>query len=104
MGKKRQKVRWSVVNGLDWNAREDEEEQQQQQQAAVVPEAAVHHQHQQQKEASRRPSSQAWVNNNIAPRFERKAAVEAELSRNCVYYDGELCEAEELPNGFTKIR
>jgi hypothetical protein len=34
------------------------------------------------------------------PRFERKAAAE----QKHIYYEGEYCEAEELPNGFTKIR
>ena len=33
-------------------------------------------------------------------RFERKAAAE----QKHIYYEGEYCEAEELPNGFTKIR
>ena len=42
-----------------------------------------------------------WVS-SVAPRFERKAAAEAEQRQ--VYYEGEICEAEELPNGFTKIR
>ena len=42
----------------------------------------------------------------MAPRFEKKV-VPAE-TEDCqpkhIYYDGELCEAETLPNGFTKIR
>jgi hypothetical protein len=38
----------------------------------------------------------------LAPRFERKAAAEAEKQH--FYYEGEFCEAEDLPNGFTKIR
>jgi hypothetical protein len=39
---------------------------------------------------------------SLAPRFERKAAAEAEQKH--IYYEGEFCEAEDLPNGFTKIR
>jgi hypothetical protein len=39
---------------------------------------------------------------SLAPRFERKAAAEAEKKQ--FYYQGEFCEAEDLPNGFTKIR
>ena len=39
---------------------------------------------------------------SLAPRFERKAAAEAEKKH--FYYEGEFCEAEDLPNGFTKIR
>ena len=34
-------------------------------------------------------------------RFERKAAA---AEQKHIYYEGEYCEAEELPNGFTKIR
>merc|ERR1712106_553713 len=33
-------------------------------------------------------------------RFERKAAAEQKQ----IYYEGEFCEAEDMPNGFTKIR
>ena len=48
-----------------------------------------------------RSSAQGWTS-SLAPRFERKAAAEAEQKH--VYYEGEFCEAEDLPNGFTKIR
>ena len=47
---------------------------------------------------TRRSSSQGWTS-SIAPRFERKAAEQKHF-----YYEGEICEAEDLPNGFTKIR
>ena len=49
----------------------------------------------------------------MAPRFERRmeagggAAGQEETSKGetkHIFYDGELCEAETLPNGFTKIR
>ena len=47
----------------------------------------------------------------VAPRFERRVTeagantgeqVAGETKH--IFYDGELCEAETLPNGFTKIR
>jgi hypothetical protein len=50
---------------------------------------------------TRRSSAQGWTS-SLAPRFERKAAAEAEKKH--IYYEGEICEAEDLPNGFTKIR
>ena len=50
---------------------------------------------------TRRSSAQGWTS-SLAPRFERKAAAEAEQKH--IYYEGEICEAEDLPNGFTKIR
>ena len=49
-------------------------------------------------EGSRRSSAPSWTS-SVAPRFERKAA-----EQKHIYYDGEICEAEDLPNGFTKIR
>lgn len=59
---------------------------------------------------SRRTSGQGW-SSAVAPRFERRVIpVETGESgagagdTKHVYYDGELCEAETLPNGFTKIR
>ena len=50
---------------------------------------------------TKRSSAQAWTS-SLAPRLERKAAAEAEQKH--IYYEGEFCEAEDLPNGFTKIR
>ena len=50
---------------------------------------------------TRRSSAEGWTS-SLAPRFERKAAAEAEQKH--IYYEGEFCEAEDLPNGFTKIR
>jgi hypothetical protein len=47
---------------------------------------------------TRRSSAQG----SLAPRFERKAASKAEQKH--IYYEGEICEAEDLPNGFTKKR
>ena len=51
-------------------------------------------------------------NTSLGPRFERRLLPGSDISAPCnagsetkhVYYDGELCEAETLPNGFTKIR
>ena len=58
----------------------------------------------------------------MAPRFEKKVVPTAtppppppppaclntpdcgDSQPKHIYYDGELCEAETLPNGFTKIR
>ena len=48
---------------------------------------------------TRRSSAQSWTS-SVAPRFERKAAAE----QKHIYYEGEFCETEDLPNGFTKIR
>ena len=59
--------------------------------------------------ASRRTSGQGW-SGAVAPRFERRmeaGAGQEETSKGetkHIFYDGELCEAETLPNGFTKIR
>ena len=50
---------------------------------------------------TRRSSAAGWTS-SLAPRFERKAAAEAEL--NHIYYEGGFRKAEDLPNGFTKIR
>lgn len=47
-----------------------------------------------------------WINSPMPPRFERKAAA-AEFSHggaSTIIYNGEVCETEDLPNGFTKIR
>ena len=50
---------------------------------------------------TRRSSAQGWTS-SLAPRFERKAVAKAEQKH--IYYEGELCVAEDLLNGFTKIR
>ena len=50
---------------------------------------------------TRRSSAQGWTS-SLAPRFERKAATEAKHKQ--IFYEGDICEAEDLPNGFTKIR
>ena len=50
---------------------------------------------------ARRSSGAGWTS-SLAPRFERSAAAEAEQKH--IYYEGEFCQAEDLPNGFTKIR
>ena len=60
--------------------------------------------------ASRRTSGQGW-SGAVAPRFERRMEAgggagqeERTGETKHIFYDGELCEAETLPNGFTKIR
>ena len=47
----------------------------------------------------RRSVAQGWTS-SLAPRFEKKAAAE----KKQFYYEGEICESEDLPDGFTKIR
>ena len=49
---------------------------------------------------TRKPLQGTADNNKLAPRFERKTATKQEH----FLYDGEDCESEELPDGFTKIR
>jgi len=104
MGKKRQKVNWVTVDGLHWTGTEE---------ADTPDSASPQVQAKGGKErgaGSRRTSGQGW-SSNLAPRFEKKvvpaslSSPEAEDSQpKHIYYDGELCEAETLPNGFTKIR
>ena len=61
---------------------------------------------------ARRSSGQGW-NSAVGPRFEKRPAPAPTNGADTfgdssepkhIYYDGELCEAETLPNGFTKIR
>ena len=71
----------------------------------------------------RRTSGQGGWSSAVAPRFERRVVPSPEegdtpgdqqqqqqqqqqqpTETKHIYYDGELCEAETLPNGFTKIR
>jgi len=93
MGRRKQKVRWSVINGLQWSAGEEE----------GSDGTFVENGGRIEEQESNWRTGQVWTT-TLAPRFERKAAAEAEYAKNSVYYDGELCEAVELPNGFTKIR
>merc|ERR550532_771354 len=53
------------------------------------------------KEGRRSSGGREGWGGSLAPRFERKAAA---AEQKHIYYEGEYCEAEELPNGFTKIR
>jgi len=90
MGKRKQKVRWSSVDGISWsNAEQDESPD-----LSAGPVKADSG-----EGGTRRSSAQGWTS-SLAPRFERKAAAE----QKHIYYEGEFCEAEDLPNGFTKIR
>ena len=59
----------------------------------------------------RRTSGSGWGSAcAVAPRFERRVTEPEQQQENVqgetktIFYDGELCEAETLPNGFTKIR
>jgi len=83
-----------VINGLQWSAGEEEGSD-----GTFVENGGGRIEEQE----SNWRTGQVWTT-TLAPRFERKAAAEAEYAKNSVYYDGELCEAVELPNGFTKIR
>lgn len=82
-----------MINGLQWSAGEEE----------GADGAYVENGGRIEEQESNWRTGQVWTT-TLAPRFERKAAAEAEYAKNSVYYDGELCEAVELPNGFTKIR
>jgi len=104
MGKRKQRVRWCVVDGLKWSNNEDESS----------PEGSVSGKVTGSYPAGtgssngpgsynvgpHRRSSQSWIHNGVAPRFERRS----QAGNRQVYYDGEYCDAEEMPNGFTKIR
>eukprot|EP00090_Calanus_glacialis_P046531 TRINITY_DN9192_c0_g1_i8.p1 TRINITY_DN9192_c0_g1~~TRINITY_DN9192_c0_g1_i8.p1 ORF type:complete len:962 (-),score=314.50 TRINITY_DN9192_c0_g1_i8:328-3213(-) len=96
MGKRKQKVRWSSVDGISWSCN-DQASSSPDGSAGVVKGSAVPG----SGGGTRRSSAQGWTS-SLAPRFERKAAAEAEQKH--IYYEGEFCEAEDLPNGFTKIR
>ena len=65
-----------------------------------------HSAHAQQRRTS--GSGGGW-SSAVAPRFERRVNSETgeqmpQGETKTIFYDGELCEAETLPNGFTKIR
>jgi len=111
MGKKKQKVRWCTVDGLKWSTNEDESS----------PEGSVTGKmsattsngyttgpapggggggQSNYNSGHGRRSSQPWVHGGVAPRFEKRS----QGGNRQVYYDGEYCDAEEMPNGFTKIR
>jgi len=96
MGKRKQKVQWSKVDGFNWS--QDEQTDTCASGGMVKDETGPG------GPTSGRTSSNSghgWTS-SLAPRFERRAAAEAEQKH--IYYEGEFCEAEELPNGFTKIR
>merc|ERR1711892_851130 len=93
MGKRKQKVQWSSVDGICWSCNDE-----------GLPEgsaSAVKVSSESQRMSKRRSSAQGWTS-SLAPRFERKSA--AAVEQKHIYYEGEFCEAEDLPNGFTKIR
>merc|ERR1711884_108510 len=100
MGKKRQKIQWFPVETLQWAG--DEEKEYQIAESAELDESGV-------RLAKVVGSGR---NTSLGPRFERRLLPGSEIAAPCnagtetkhVYYDGELREAETLPNGFTKIR
>merc|ERR1712106_156412 len=94
-GKRKEKVRWSSVDGISWSTVDE---------AEVPPEVSAGRVKSESGGSGegiiRRSSAQGWTS-SLAPRFERKAAAAAEQKQ--IYYEGEFCEAEDLTNGFTKI-
>jgi len=100
MGKRKQKVQWCKVNDIEWK-----NDEQPGNRSTSVPGEVLKNEIVPGPAGSsggtRRSSGQGWTS-TLAPRFERRAAAEAEQKH--IYYEGEFCEAEELPNGFTKIR
>jgi len=102
MGKRKQKVRWCIVDGLDWNNGNEEEGSGTEGTAGPGMAATVKAGEANTKEGRRSSGGREGWGGSVAPRFERKAAATAEQKH--IYYEGEYCEAEELPNGFTKIR
>jgi len=90
MGKRKHKVRWSSVDGISWSNGEQDENSTDVSSGIRKVEGGEGN--------VRRSSAPSWTN-SVAPRFERKAA-----EQKHIYYEGEICEAEDLPNGFTKIR
>jgi len=80
MGKKKAKVKWTAVNSVPFNYSSDS--------GLVSPKQKY------------RGSDTFTANSTLPPRFERKTIQE----KNLVYYDGQFCETEELPNGFVKVR
>jgi len=98
MGKRKQKTRWCSLDiSLDVDV-EGQQCSQAEHQACTSPEGSTG-----AVAASAVPGSGGGTRrSSLAPRFERKAAAEAEKKH--FDYEGELCEAEDLPNGFTKIR
>lgn len=127
-GKKKQKVKWCAVDGLKWSTNEDESSPE----GSVTGKENAGYTHQQNQYSGGhgnynggqghyngghhgqghygggqgnyggqgRRQSQPWLHNGVAPRFDRRS----QGGQRQVYYDGEYCDAEEMPNGFTKIR
>jgi len=105
MGKKKQRTVWSSVENFQWNNQEENE--------SLVEDTVVDHisglklcnsYGNQDKMGSSAVNSKPNSGNynrssSLAPRFERKSVHE-----DNTYYDGEYCEEEHLPDGFTKIR
>merc|ERR1712106_1313768 len=97
MGKRKQKVRWSSVDGISWSTADEADVPPELSDGPVKSESGGSG-----EGIIRRSSAQGWTS-SLAPRFERKA-VAAAAEQKQIYYEGEFCEAEDLPNGFTKIR
>jgi len=92
MGKRKQKTNWSAVEDIPWTNKQREN-------TLETGDNSV--------ENSAKKIGGGTVNgvSSIGPRFERQYPTPAkEGDSESVYYRGEICEAEHLPNGFTKIR
>jgi len=86
MGNRKQRTKWCSV---DWS----------QDNQAVTSSEASGNSSDSGTSRSRRSSAKERIS-PLAPRFEKKAAA----VQKHVYYEGEFCEAEDLPNGFIKVK
>jgi len=103
MGKRKQKVRWCVVDGLKWSSNEQDESSPE---GSVTgpppPQQLMQHREPTNNNNNKRVNNPHWNQAGPPPRFERR---HQEGGRQMYYGgDADYCEAEEMPNGFTKIR
>jgi hypothetical protein len=132
MGRKKQKVRWTTVEDGFFDPNQLPEDPNQLPDSQVVYFQHQHHQqHQPQRHNSESsmtsnhsmrtyrkygpgPPRRSWVNPTLAPRFERSKVGAGGVGAGGLtsasagapdFNDADSsCEAEDLPNGFTKIR
>ncbi len=111
MGKKKQKVRWTSVEENFFAAGDGGDDSGSESNSGItskidagnsnVANNYVHKAHY----FSRRGGHHYWTPAPLAPRFERKRASNYNNHNEMtVFIDGECCETEQLPDGFTKIR
>jgi len=110
MGKKKTKVQWSSVDGLHWKYSEQKslpvdvsgnlEDSEVVTRRNLMQDTYGNRKSTQLTPGNRKPMQGTAGNSQLGPRFERKAVTKHEH----FFYDGEDCESEELPDGFTKIR